>query len=211
MTALFSPRGLRPLAPSNAIRQGPTPDRSASPSQRRFTALQRRTLRRALASGPTDPSEAMGELNIVPLLDVVMNLIVFLMATMTAAAALTMISTELPRRGPVGPATPRLSLGVVLTDEGAIVTSTHGKYSAGCTSYGEGRVITVAREGDGYDWPALAACLSAIKEANPTETEIAISADPLIAYEHVVHAMDTARADEHRALFPDVLIAAGVR
>lgn len=176
-----------------------------------MTALQRRNLRRALATGPSDPSEATGELNIVPLLDVVMNLIVFLMATMTAAATLMMISTELPRRGPVGPATPRLSLGIVLTDEGAIVTSTAGKYSAGCTGYGEGRVITVARDGDGYDWSALAECLSAIKEANPTETEIAVSADPLIAYEHVIHAMDTARADGERVLFPDVLVAAGVR
>lgn len=177
----------------------------------RMTALHRRTLRRALANGPSDPSEATGELNIVPLLDVVMNLIVFLMATMTAAAALMMITTELPRRGPVGPTTPRLSLGVVLTDEGAIVTSTAGKYAAGCTSHGEGRVITVAREGDGYDWPALALCLRAIKEAHPSETEIAISAEPLVAYEHVVRAMDTARADDQRELFPDVLVAAGVR
>jgi biopolymer transport protein TolR len=178
----------------------------------RLTAHQRRFVRRALARAAAAPSETGGELNIVPLLDVVMNLIVFLMATMAAATALAMIVSAMPPLGPSrGTERVPLGLGVVLTSEGIVVTSARGKYATGCATFAEGRVVTVPIDGGGYDWSALGECLGAIKSAHPDETEIAVSAEPLVAYEDLVGAMDAARASGERELFPEVLVSAGVR
>ena len=43
------------------------------------------------------------------------------------------------------------------------------------------------------------------------ERDVIIGADPMIHYEHVVAAMDAVRGDGKQALFPDVLLSAGVR
>jgi biopolymer transport protein TolR len=194
----------------------------------KLSPTQRRWLRKTTKEHNLDPSEMTGELNIVPLLDVIMNLIVFMMATMATVYAFMMIQTEMPTlRSGIGSRSQiqenTLNLNVTITAEGVIVTGSGAKLTAKCgappgspdaslPALGQGRVITVAVESDGrYDWARLTRCLAEVKERFPDEDQVIISADPLVHYEHVVAAMDASRAQETTDLFPNVILSAGVR
>ncbi|MCC6877917.1 MAG: hypothetical protein IT378_26640, partial [Sandaracinaceae bacterium] len=65
-----------------------------SPSKTQLATRLRRELRRARARKDTSDTPG-GELNIVPFLDVVVNLMLFLLATSSAALALAQHDSEL--------------------------------------------------------------------------------------------------------------------
>lgn len=183
-----------------------------------LTPTQRAYIRRRTKVHDLDPSELAGELNIIPFLDIVVNLIMFLLATSEAVLAIAQIEAQLPQlgRGSSGRAAinePSLNLNVTLTDGGIIVTGSGGKLAPGCQNVATGRVMTVPKLGKDYDWPALTACVARIKGVPQfaDEHDVIIGADPMIQYEHVVAAMDALRGDDQQELFPDVLLSAGVR
>ncbi len=182
----------------------------------KLTPQQRTYIRRRTKVHDPDPSEIVGELNIVPFLDIVVNLIMFLLATSEAVLAIVQIEAQLPqlggRSGGGVAAEPGLNLNVTITESGIIVTGSGGKLAPGCTSVTSGAVITVAKSGqDAYDWKGLTACVAQIKTRYASEKDVIIGADPMIQYEHVVAAMDAVRTDGKQVLFPDVLLSAGVR
>lgn len=142
-----------------------------------------------------ETSEASGELNIVPFLDVVVNVMMFLLATTTAAASVAQLDIELP--GGVGNRIPSLSLGVALADDG-IVVSTDGSLRPACARI-------PLRDG-AYDFEALHGCLLGLRAQYPDEDRMILTADPEVPYEHIVGAMDAGRDS-----FPRVLLSAGVR
>ena len=182
-----------------------------------LSPTQRAYIRRRSKVHEPDPSEVAGELNIVPFLDIVVNLIMFLLATSEAVLAIAQIEAQLPQlgrgKGPVTNAEPGLNLNVTLTDNGIIVTGSGGKLAPGCQDVASGRVTTVPKKGADYDWAGLTECVSRIKGVAQfsDEHEVIIGADPMIQYVHVVAAMDALRGDDKQELFPDVLLSAGVR
>ncbi len=183
-----------------------------------LSSAQRAYIRRRSKVHELDPSELVGELNIVPFLDIVVNLIMFLLATTEAVLAIAQIEAQLPQLGRGTKSTgaaaePGLNLNVTVTDNGVIVTGSGGKLAPGCQDVASGRVTTVPKKGADYDWAGLTECVSRIKgvAAFADEHEVIIGADPMIEYVHVVAAMDALRGDETRKLFPDVLLSAGVR
>jgi biopolymer transport protein TolR len=97
-----------------------------------LTPKQRAYIRKRTKHEEVDPSEAMGELNIIPFLDIVVNLIMFLLMTTTVVLTITQIDSQLPdyRRG-VGGRSPTpeasLNLNLTITDSGVIVTGSGGK------------------------------------------------------------------------------------
>jgi biopolymer transport protein TolR len=183
----------------------------------KLTSQQRAYIRRRTKVHEPDPSEIAGELNIVPFLDIVVNLIMFLLATSEAVLAIVQIEAQLPqlggRSGGGAPKEQALNLNVTVTDGGIIVTGSGGKLAPGCQDVSSGRVMTVPKLNDKYDWKALTECVAKIKAVPKfsSETDVIIGADPMIHYEHVVAAMDAVRGDGKQALFPDVLLSAGVR
>ncbi len=183
-----------------------------------LSPIQRAYIRRRTRYHEPDPSELSSELNIVPFLDIVVNLIMFLLATSEAVLAIAQIEAQLPQLGRAGkPASekkePGLNLNVTVTDNGIIVTGSGGKLAAGCQDVASGRVTTVPKKGSDYDWPGLTECVRRIKTVAQfaDEHEVIVGADPMIAYEHVIAAMDALRGDATQELFPDVLLSAGVR
>jgi len=181
-----------------------------------LTPAQRMYIRKRTKGQDLDPSELVGELNIIPFLDIVVNIIMFLLATVIVALTFVQINTQLPeyRRGVGGrAAVPQasLNLNVTITGEGIIVTGSGGKLAPGCQTTGSGRVITVPLRGREYDWEGLTTCVSRVKQEFPDERQVIISADPLIHYEHVVAAMDAVRTKGTEELFPEVLLSGGVR
>jgi biopolymer transport protein TolR len=178
-----------------------------------LTPQQRAYIRRRTKVHEPDPSELSTELNIVPFLDIVVNLIMFLLATSESVLAITQIEAQLPQLGRGGGATkdPGLNLSVTLTDNGVIVTGSGGKLAPGCETVMSGRAITVPKTPAGYDWAALTDCVTKVKEKFASEEDVMIGADPLIQYEHVVAAMDAVRSNGKQTLFPKILLSAGVR
>lgn len=179
-----------------------------SPQQRAF-------IRRRTRVHNPDPSEIAGELNIIPFLDIVVNLIMFLLATSEAVLAIVQIEAQLPQLSaggrPASQQEPSLNLNVTLTDGGIIVTGSGGKLAPGCQDVSSGRVMTVPKKGNEYDWAALTDCATKIKARFSDETEVIVGADPMIHYEYIVAAMDALRRNEQQLLFPKVLLSAGVR
>jgi biopolymer transport protein TolR len=178
-----------------------------------LTPQQRAYIRRRSKVHEPDPSEIAGELNIVPFLDIVVNLIMFLLATSEAVLAIVQIEAQLPQlsgRGKGVAKEPGLNLNVTVTDNGVIVAGSGGKLAPGCQDVAAGRVITVAKKGNDYDWQGLTQCATQIKARFSDEKEVIVGADPMIQYEHVVAAMDALRGKKGE-LFPDVLLSAGVR
>ena len=180
----------------------------------KLTPTQRAYIRRRTRYHDPDPSELAGELNIIPFLDVVVNLIMFLLATSEAVLAIVQIEAQLPQLGGGGggkPKEPGLNLNVTLTDGGVIVTGSGGKLAPGCTDVSTGRVMTVPKKGTDYDWKALTECVAKIKAQFDDEETVTISADPQIQYEYLVAAMDSVRSKGEKELFPKVLVSVGLR
>lgn len=182
-----------------------------------LTPKQRLYIRKRTKLVELDPSEMVGELNIVPFLDVVVNIIMFLLATTVTAIVISQIDAQLPTLSvSAGRATGTdspLNLSVTITESGVTVAGSGGKLAPGCDVTSLGAVITVPKRGKDYDWPGLTRCVTRVK-AEPRfadETQVIITANPMIEYEHIVKAMDAVRGKGAQALFPDVLLSAGVR
>lgn len=183
-----------------------------------FTPKQRAYIRKRSKQAHADPSEMVGELNIVPFLDIVVNLIMFLLATTEAVLLISQIESDLPKiargRSKGADVSTPLNLNVTVTEAGVIVSGSGGKLAPGCTNIDQSRALTVPKKGGkDYDWPGLTACVARIKEQFADEDTVTISADPQVQYENVVAAMDAVRenAKEKAQLFPNVLVSVGVR
>jgi len=181
----------------------------------KLTARQRIYVRKRTKHVDLDPSEMGGELNIIPFLDIVVNLIMFLLITTEAVLLISQIESDLPKiargRGKKPAVETPLNLNVVVTENGVIVSGSGGKLAAGCQSVSTGRDVTVVRKGGAYDWPALTECVSHVKEKFADEDTVTVSADQQIHYEHLVAAMDAVRSKGSEDLFPNVLISVGLR
>src|SRR6478735_7554569 len=109
----------------------------------KFTPKQRSYIRKRSKVVELDPSEVAGELNIIPFLDIVVNLIMFLLATTEAVLLISQIESDLPkiasgRSKGADVATP-LNLNVTVTEAGVIVSGSGGKLAPGCTGVDVGR------------------------------------------------------------------------
>lgn len=192
-----------------------------------FSPRQKAYIRKKSKHHELDPSEAGGELNIVPFLDIVVNIIMCLLLMTAYIVVASELDARLPitSRGGRAGANPEatLNLSVTIAENGIIVAGSGGKLAPGCTTMQPGRVITVANlpsasadpNGDGlpdiYDWPGLTRCLSTVKSQFPDESQVIVSADPNVEYRHLIAAMDAMRANGELPLFPEIMLSAGVR
>jgi len=123
----------------------------------KLTATQRVYIRKRTIVHDLDPSEAGGELNIVPYLDVVVNIIMFLLATTEAVLMVAQLDAHLPTLGRRAGSTmdnpgSSLNLSVTVTSNGIIVSGSGGKLAPGCTEIRAGasspsRCATASRTG----------------------------------------------------------------
>ena len=128
-----------------------------------LSASQRRYIRRKSRRPDHDPASESDELNIVPFLDVVVNLIMFLLMTMTAILSVAEVQAQLPT---YGPGTPGWSPTVVITETGVVVSD------------GSGTLETIENVGGEPDWLALRACAERLKAEHPDDDDVTVAADP---------------------------------
>lgn len=173
----------------------------------KLSAAQRSKIRRLSAPKEHSPDEAGGELNIVPFLDIVTNVLMFVLATISVTFTAT-IDTYPPRAGSGAraPTTPTLGLTVLVVPDGFSLKARGGNVAPGCSDTGPGIAIP-KKEGD-YDYEGLKACAQKLKSAAvefKDEMGVTISANPPIPYQVVISAMDAVRKNEAgEDMFPEV-------
>jgi biopolymer transport protein ExbD len=176
-------------------------------AEEKLSAAQRSKIRRLSAPKELAPDEEGGELNIVPFLDIIMNVLMFVLATVTTVFLAT-ITADFPKRGGRGgPQTPTLGLTVIVVPEGFSVKARGGSIAPGCHDTGMG--ITVPKVGGDYDYKGLNTCVATVKKESPEEvreeTNVTVSANPNIPLQVIVSAIDAVRNDaDGKDLFPDV-------
>jgi biopolymer transport protein ExbD len=170
-----------------------------------------------------EEEHAGGELNLVPYLDIVTNVVIFLLATTTAVLALANVNVSAPRYTDpaVGatstPSTDRkepLNLTVVISYEGFIIGGSGGVMRAPdgtlptikCKAplqNGRCPVFLANRKGpdgetkqgwvDSYDYGGLKKMLAEVKTTYKEERQAILSADHMVPYQVTVNTMDTLR------------------
>jgi len=158
------------------------------------------------------PDEEGGELNIIPYLDIVVNIIMFLLMTTTVALAMANINVSSPSigAGGGGGGEESLNLTVTITDGGFTVAGAGGVLTRGCQQTGPPPTVPMLNPTT-FDFAGLTQCVSEVKRAYPDETRVIVAANPAIKYEDVVQTLDAIRGDSTRVLFPDVMLSAGIQ
>jgi biopolymer transport protein ExbD len=173
----------------------------------KLSAQQRSKIRRLSQPRELAPDEEGGELNIVPFLDIVTNVLMFVLATVSVTFTAT-IDTFPPRAGGAGraPQTPTLGLTVIVVPDGFSVKARGGNVAPGCNDAGAG--LAVAKVNGEYDFAGLKKCAEKLKQLAPEfkdEMSVTVSANPQIPYQTVIGVMDAVRKNEAgEPLFPDV-------
>ena len=162
---------------------------------------------------PSD-EEHQGELNIIPYLDILMNLIIFMLLSMTGLATFGILNVSAPNSAAGGPGEspdkPPLLLTVAIAKGGFFVAATGGVLGGGeqpAQAPGEG-APTIPKKPDGtYDFDALTAKMQEIKGAFPNDSKVILAAELDTQYEQLIATMDAVRENkEHKLLFPDVTL-----
>ncbi|MBL8955856.1 MAG: biopolymer transporter ExbD [Myxococcaceae bacterium] len=164
--------------------------------------------------------EETGELNIIPYLDILMNLIIFILLSMTGLATFGILNVNAPNYGGGAgasdtPQKPPLLLNVAIGKKGFYVAATGGVLGGGAEEQAAAvptgdRPPTIPRLGDGsLDYATLTNKMKEVKTAFPEETKVILAAESDTKYEELVGTMDATREtpNDHKLLFPDVTLA----
>lgn len=173
-----------------------------------LSAAQRSRIRRLSQPKEPDAGEEAGELNVVPYLDIITNILMFVLASVSVTFVAS-IDTTPPSigGGKVRPelASRALNLSVFVTSQGVSLKTSGGNIATGCADIGSG--ITVPKKGESYDYPSITACAKRLKNARDefkAETQVTITANPGVDYKTIIDVMDSLRSDGSDELFPDV-------
>ena len=153
--------------------------------------------------------EETGEINLVPYMDIVTNIIIFLLASVVNQVALGNVNVSVPTLSSGGgassedkPEKPPLNLTVTVGTTGFTIAASGGVLP----------VIPKTPKGQ-YDYKELTKKLLEIKSApdNVDETKVNFNADAATSYDIVVATLDAMRQDDNgKVLFPDVAFSAGI-
>jgi biopolymer transport protein ExbD len=175
-----------------------------------MTRSQVRAATRRMRDHVEEAEEEAGELNLVPYMDIVTNIIIFLLASVVNQVALGNINVSSPTIQSGGgaaaedtPEKPPLNLTITVGASGYVVAASGGVLPA----------IPKLPTGQ-YDYKTLTTKLKEIKSNpdNADETKATFNADAHIPYDVVIATLDAMRQSEDgKLLFPDVNFAAGIQ
>jgi len=172
------------------------------------------------------PEEHTGELNIVPYLDIMVNLVMFMLMSMTGFITFNMINVTVPDVGDpseVQPSDPppkqdkaEFVLNVSVSQRGFYIAATGGvlpgeesKDPNAPPPDPNSAPPTIPLMADGkYDYQKLTDKMVSIKKRYPDKSQYFLAADKTVKYEVIVNTMDATRGDAQHPLYPDVAFAA---
>src|SRR5689334_22760079 len=107
---------------------------SPDPQSTPLNAAQRAKIRRLSSAQANAPGEGAGELNIVPYLDIIMNILLFVLVTVSVTFV-SSIAMSAPERGGKGPRPPvpknALELSAIVTADGVALKTSKGNVAPG--------------------------------------------------------------------------------
>lgn len=162
----------------------------------------RRRTRHTHEDASTEAEES-GELNLIPYLDVVTTLVIFLVFTFQVVIEFRLIELLPPaysaaaRNPSETPDEPPVTLTLIITSEGYRIVTNRPEL---------GTEEVPLRSGE-YDNAKLTQVLLDVKTKLELGESLILTASDDIEYKVVVSAMDAARQFEGKLLFPDVLLA----
>ncbi len=151
--------------------------------------------------------EHTGELNIVPYLDIVVNLVMFILLSMAGLISLGVLNVSAPKisgesaGGGLAEEKPRLLLTVAVGKQGFYVAGAGGVLGADQSTADTTRPPTIPLRDGRYDFAALTEQMKVIKAQFPAETQVILSADADVIYETLIQTMDACR--EYVSKLPD--------
>ena len=161
--------------------------------------------------------EKTGELNIVPYLDIMVNLTMFMLVSMTSVIQFGILNVAAPTYGPAAttaaqPKKPDLLLTVAISTKGFFVAGSGGvlgQAADAAKADPKSAPPTIPTLPDGkYDYAALTRKMAEVKNGWPDESKVILMADQAVPYEVLVSTMDAIRDDNGRKLFYDVVLGA---
>jgi biopolymer transport protein ExbD len=165
-----------------------------------LTAAQRGKIRRLSQPRELAPDEEGGELNIVPFLDIIVNILIFVLATVAVTFTASIETSPPASKGSGVRAeipTEALNLTILIVNDGFSLKASGGNIAPGCTSPAPG--IAVPKKGGNYDYGALTACAVRLKGASADyqdENQVYITANPGTDYQVLIEVMDAVRTNE---------------
>ena len=174
-----------------------------------LSAAQRSKVRRLSQPKEAEEGEDAGELNIVPFLDIITNVMMFVLATVAVTFTAT-VDTTPPSQGGKGvraaAQSNALNLAVVIVNEGISLKASGGNVAPGCSGVGTG--YTIGKAGNDYDYAGLTDCAKKLKDTSPDfkdETQVTITANNGIDYQTIIRVIDALRrSKDGDDLFTDV-------
>ncbi len=148
-----------------------------------------------------DEAAASGELNLVPYLDIITTLVIFLIYTFQVIIEFRLIELLPPAyeggtQNPDPDKPPELTLTLLIMKDGYRLVTSNNELGA----------TDVPMKGGAYDNAMLTEKLHQIKVNLNLRESLILTASGDIEYKHVVAAMDAARKYKTELLFPDVLL-----
>jgi biopolymer transport protein TolR len=180
----------------------------AEHEEAQLSAAQRSRIRRLSQPKEPDAGEEAGELNVVPYLDIITNVMMFVLASVSVSF-IASIDTTPPSIGGgkvrADVSSKALNLAALITTQGVSLKTSGGNVATGCNDVGSG--VAVPKVNGEHDFKSLTACAKRLKNANPAfkeETQVTITANPDTDYGTVISVMDALRNDGEEDLFPEV-------
>jgi biopolymer transport protein TolR len=148
------------------------------------------------AAGGVEAAEA--ELNLIPYLDIMVNLVIFLLFSFQVVIEVCRIDLLAPAYGEAsGSSSPVTTVTLAIHKGGYTVLSSDAAMG----------VIDIPLKDGDYDRDLLHTKLAEWKRTYALPDNIVITAEPRLPYEAVVRTMDTIRLDGNSNLFPGVTLA----
>lgn len=148
---------------------------------------------------------ATGELNVVPFLDVIVNVMIFVLATL-AVTFTAAITSEPPAQKARYGVTAQTAPTIIVVSEGFAIKIAEGNLGPGCDGIGSG--LAVPRRGDAFDYAGLSTCLLKLKRSSvlfANTDQAFVTANPGIDYQTIVSTTDAARVGPYGdPIFPEI-------
>lgn len=150
-----------------------------------------------------EEEEGVGELSLVPYLDMMVTLVMFLLFSFQAMLEMNTIPVNVPAYGVAPkkqdqqePEAPSIMVTLVISDTGYKVQSDHPEITGW---------LDIGTKPDGeYDTERLHNSMVEWKKQHSLKNGVVITALNTVEYHSVVAAMDALREDGDKPLFPDV-------
>jgi len=166
----------------------------------KLSVAQLASIRRKAKPKELDPADEAGELNIVPFLDIITNILMFILATIaTVFTATIAIPAPSSSHGPGAPSdADDINLTVQVTNQGYIIGAPGGFLQPGCTTVASAAIAVPMQNGT-YDPAGLTACMVAARNKPEwsaqlgTKRTINASFNQDVKYSDMVQTLDALR------------------